>query len=42
MRRTRNNNLEIRIADDEQVILIPTLLFRMRRMWVASIRLDFH
>ena len=32
MRRTRNNNLEIRIADDEQVILIPTLLFRMRRM----------
>ena len=41
MRRMRINNLEIRIAGDKEAILISRLLFRMRRMYVASIRLDF-
>ena len=41
IQRMRNNNLEIRIAGDKEAILISRLLFRMRRMYVASIRLDF-
>ena len=40
--RMRNNNLEIRIADDKGAILISRLLLRMRRMYVASIRLDLN